>query len=336
MAELPLHQPHDKLLKATFSNPDNARAFFQNHLPAPVAASCAWDSLRLLPSTFVDPRFASQESDLLFHVRVQETEAFLYLLLEHQSREHPLMAFRLLSYVVRIWADYLEQHPEMKTLPPVLPVVLAQDGKPWTGAKRLSELIGIPLEHEAVLRPWQPELVFKLIELVRIPYPDLRGTPEGILTRRALKAEPVGELLSDPVWDLGMLEMISEAARERFVRYALSRGDNRAAFLERLSRLDALPTLKTQFMTIAEQLRAEGSREGWEKGLEEGALAAKRAAVLRALELRHGGVTARVSEQIQSLDSADGLDALHEAAICTGSMQEFEDWLQAVALSGQA
>ena len=93
-------------------------------------------------------------------------------------------------------------------------------------------------------------------------------------------------------------------------------------------------------MTIAEQLRAEGSREGWEKGLEEGLekgreegihaglLAAKRAAVLRSLRLRHGGVPARVSEWIQSLDSADGLDALLEAAICTGSMQEFEMRLQ--------
>jgi hypothetical protein len=53
------------------------------------------------PVYIVDPRFASLESDLLFHV--QDTEALVYLLFEHQSREHPWMAVRLLSYVVRIW-----------------------------------------------------------------------------------------------------------------------------------------------------------------------------------------------------------------------------------------
>ena len=58
--------------------------------------------------------------------------------------------------------------------------------------------------------------------------------------------------------------------------------------------------------------------------------------MLRALGLRHGGVPSRVSERIQSLNAADGLDALLEAAICCGSMQEFEMRLQTVAQSGQA
>jgi predicted transposase YdaD len=329
MAEL--HQPHDKLLKATFSNPENARAFFRNHLPEPVAAACTWDSLKLLPSTFVDPRFSALESDLLFHVRIQDTEAFVYLLFEHQSREHPLMAFRLLSYVVRIWADHLEANPQVKILPPVLPVVLAQDGKPWNGATRLSELIGIPVEHEGVLRSWQPEMVFKLIELVRIPYADLRGTPEGVLTLRALKAEPVDELLSDPVWESGTLESISVDALERFFRYVCDREQRREEFFERLGRYEASATLKTRLMTIAEQLRAEGSREAWEKGREEGReeglMGAKRAAVLRALELRLGAVPESAADRIRGVESVATLDALLEAAICAGSMQEFEQRL---------
>jgi hypothetical protein len=37
MPEDPIHHPNDKLLKATFSNPDNARAFFQNHLPQQIS-----------------------------------------------------------------------------------------------------------------------------------------------------------------------------------------------------------------------------------------------------------------------------------------------------------
>lgn len=93
----------------------------------------------------------------------------------------------------------------------------------------------------------------------------------------------MGELLSDPVWEIRTLEMISGAARERFFRYMCAREQSRDAFLDRLARLEACPNLKSEFMTIAEQLRAEGSREAWEKGREEGrnegVLGAKRAAV---------------------------------------------------------
>ena len=63
MAEDSIHHPNDKLLKATFSVPENARGFFRNHLPQNLAKIIDWDSLTLEPSTFIDPQFASSESD---------------------------------------------------------------------------------------------------------------------------------------------------------------------------------------------------------------------------------------------------------------------------------
>ena len=47
MPEEPIHHPNDKLLKATFSNPDNARGFFENYLPEQISHAVDWDSLRL-------------------------------------------------------------------------------------------------------------------------------------------------------------------------------------------------------------------------------------------------------------------------------------------------
>ena len=66
MPEEPIHHPNDKLLKATFSNTDNARAFFEKHLPCQLCGAVDWNSLILESSTFVDPQFAASESDLLF------------------------------------------------------------------------------------------------------------------------------------------------------------------------------------------------------------------------------------------------------------------------------
>ena len=55
MSESPLHQPHDKLVKSTFSDPDNARAFLQAHLPRNLTRCIDWSSLSLVSGSFIDP-----------------------------------------------------------------------------------------------------------------------------------------------------------------------------------------------------------------------------------------------------------------------------------------
>jgi len=131
--ENPLHQPHDKLVKSTFSDPDNARAFLEGHLPRKLSRRIDWTSLTLVSGSFIDPEFAATSSDLLFTAKIDGQPAFLYILFEHQNQEDPLIGLRLLTYMVRIWNDYLRTNPGATKLPPILPLVLAQEtnrGKP--------------------------------------------------------------------------------------------------------------------------------------------------------------------------------------------------------------
>jgi predicted transposase YdaD len=53
MPEKRIHHPHDKLLKDTFSSPQNASAFFQHHLPSPLSATFDWSTLHLEPCSFI-------------------------------------------------------------------------------------------------------------------------------------------------------------------------------------------------------------------------------------------------------------------------------------------
>ena len=188
-----IHHPNDKLLKATFSNPDNARGFFQNYLPTQISHAADWNSLRLESSTFVDPHFAESESDLLFSLKLAQSDAFIYLLFEHQSSEDPRMALRLLLYILRICELFAAAHPAPAKLPAILPIVLAQGKRLWKTAPRLDDLIDLPTELANILRPWQPTLIYFLLELVRIPYEGLAGTPEGIMTLRAFKSAQLDE-----------------------------------------------------------------------------------------------------------------------------------------------
>ncbi|WP_438026501.1 Rpn family recombination-promoting nuclease/putative transposase [Sorangium sp. So ce233] len=109
--------PHDALFKSTFSQPEHAAAALRQMLPAALAARIDFASLALQSGSFIDEELAASHSDLLFSARLAEASLFIYVLFEHQSTTHPLMAFRLLEYMVRIWKGHLERPPRSTRLP---------------------------------------------------------------------------------------------------------------------------------------------------------------------------------------------------------------------------
>ena len=330
MDEDDLHQPNDKLLKATFSNPVNARAFFQHHLPAQLAPLFLWDSLQLLPSSFIDPQFESSESDLLFSVRFQEAEVLLYILFEHQSTEDPRIALRVLAYVVRVWQRFAEEHPSPAKLPPVFPLVLVQGRRPWKTSNKLEDILEMPPQFAKLLAPWQPTLKVHIMELVRTPYESLGGTPEGILTLRALKAEPVSDLLTDWIWDETLLPQISGDGLERLLRYILNSDVDASAFLSRTRRIQTQP-LNAKTMTLADRLvqmgreegRSEGLSQGISQGLSQGETVAMRRAVVRALEAKFQTVPPSLVEAVERLDDIARLGELVTQAVRAQTLEDF-------------
>jgi predicted transposase/invertase (TIGR01784 family) len=318
MSESPIHQPHDKLVKSTFSDPDNARAFLQAHLPRKLARRIDWSSLSLVSGSFIDPEFAATSSDLLFTAQIDGHLAFLYILFEHQNQEDPLIALRLLSYMVRIWNDHLRNNPGASTLPPILPLVLAQDNKPWKSSTRFADLIEIPAGAGEELKNHIPDFEFQLVELFRMPFEKILGTPMGILTLRALKAEKLQALLDDPVWDEALLVQLSPASFEMLMRYILDRDLDKPAFRKKLKTLHN-PKLSKNAMSLAEQFRQEGRKEGRQEGL----IFSKQQDILEALEIRFDRVPEGLREEIESITDSKKLTHLHRAAITSADLESF-------------
>ena len=228
--------------------------------------------------------------------------------------------------ILRIWERFAQNHPPPTKLPAILPVVLAQGKRPWKTSTRLEDLIDLPPAVADILRPWQPTLAYHLLELVRIPYEAIAGTPEGILTLRALKAEPMEELLGDAVWDEALLFSISESALERILRYIINVDVSIPQFRERLGNIQTKP-LQSKTMTLADRLREEGKLEGKVEGKLEGQLRAFRTSVLRALEIRHGAYPEGIREAIEAIEDSQRLEALHESAIRSESLEAFAQML---------
>ena len=190
----------------------------------------------------------------------------------------------------------------------------------------MEDLIELPSAVADILRPWQPTLTYHLLELVRIPYYAIAGIPEGILTLRALKAEPMNALLDDVIWDESLLFSISDGALERILRYILNAEVNVTQLKERLGKIQSKP-LQSKTMTLADQFRQEGKiegkLEGKREGLFEGRLSALRASVLCALEIRHGACPDGVREVIEASEDPNQLQHLLESAIRSGSIEAF-------------
>jgi hypothetical protein len=257
------------------------------------------------------------EADLLFSVKIGPSDALVYILWEHQRSEDPSMALRLLTYMVRIWDDQLKKQGRPARLAPILPVVLAQDKDRWKTSAQFQDLFTFPEAIEKTARACTPDFSFRLLQLAEMAYEDIHGTPEGVLTLRSLKAEPVGELLRSEVWDRDLITGVSREWVERFFRYVLNADVDREAFQARVLSQGSV-VLTSAAMTLAEQFRQEGLQKGRQEGRQEGEIASRRQALQDVLEARFGEVPAGLLEALTAVSDVQRLEKLLKyAAVCT-------------------
>lgn len=331
-----IHQPHDKLFKEGFSHPADAGAFLRWRLPPEIVTAVDWDGLQLEPGSFVDSQFRYCESDLLFSAPLiatgaaEESRCYFYFLLEHLSSRPPFAALQILRYLVRIWDRWITAEKDAGNgpakLPPIIPLVVAQNSTGWDLSPRFSDLVHLPPACEESLRPFIPDFVFSLLQLGEIPYEAIAGTPAGILALRVLKAERTGDLLGDAVWDEALLSQVARGVFERVLRYLMGGGIDKDSFRRRLEKVTE-PRIRNAAMTLAEQFVkegiAKGIAKGIETGIETGIESGKRDDILEVLEIRFGEIPANLREQIERSSGVERLSHLHRTSVLAASLEEF-------------
>jgi len=178
--------PHDSLFKLVFSVPEHAAGELRTVLPAEVVSRISWETLRLLPGSFVDEDLTRSHTDLLFSAQVAGHEVLLYLLFEHLSTVEHLVPFRLFCYEARIWQDYLARHPLAKKLPPILPIVLHHSETGWRAETSFEAVLDVAPELRDALRPFLPRFRFMLDDVSHATDGDLRGRAMTALGKLAL------------------------------------------------------------------------------------------------------------------------------------------------------
>ncbi|WP_405485248.1 Rpn family recombination-promoting nuclease/putative transposase [Nocardia sp. NBC_00511] len=301
MADSPSN-PHDAYFRQVLARPVDAASELRAVFPPALAARMDWDTLLLQPCSFVSQQLRSRYSDLLFSARVDGHDAFVYLLIEHQSRPDPLMPMRMLEYMIGIWNRYVREHPKTKTLPAVIPLVVhaSPDGRRWDSPTELAELIDIDPATRDALGEHLPRFRFLLDDLTADEVPAIHArdlTPAARVLLVLLKTAPGNKHLDTQLLPLlGDLQTLLTGPGgiddlECVVTYILTVGETSCSDLGPV--IDRLgPLAKEVIVTTAQRLRAEGRTEG------------RAETVLELLALKFGPLPTPITATVSAADTA--------------------------------
>jgi len=268
-----IHQPHDRLFRAVFSDTAEAASLLQTALPDTIRNSFDWTTLTLVDGTFVDEDLQGSQSDLLYQVEHASSGQLvsMYLLFEHQSSPDPWMRLRLLRYCCRIWEADLRGDAERSELRPIVPVVFYQGARGWNHSPEFADLFP-----EAVRSwPWVPRFIHELMDQTTLAPEAVTGGLKGRIAQLLMMVafnRHVDRSLQLTAQLMLLLGQSGGGVDEfrRFVQYLMSTQDRGVVqrFGEALRRHE--PEQGGEIVTYAEELLAEGRAEGRVEGEQRG------------------------------------------------------------------
>jgi recombination-promoting nuclease RpnB len=253
---------HDQFFRTAMSDKRVARDFLMAWLPNALCQSIDFNQLEIQPRSHINDVRKESAVDVLFKTTVEGHEAYIYLLLEHQSTPDPLMPFRMLKYTCNIIDHHLQTHGGKK-IPLIYPLVIYHGKRKYPFSTDLSDLIDAPpsLIERYFLKP------FQLIDLGQIDDETLKNHAWAGVMEFALKHIFSRDILPWLKDIAGTLHQLDNAGGRDFIaivlQYLLERGElsDKEAFFKLID-TQISHEVGEKIMSLAEQLKEEGRIEG--------------------------------------------------------------------------
>ncbi|MFT4465089.1 MAG: Rpn family recombination-promoting nuclease/putative transposase [Sodalis sp. (in: enterobacteria)] len=257
---------HDAFFKKFLSNSKIAQDFLQIHLPEKIKKNLNFNTLLMESGSFIEGDLRSQCSDMLYSLESTIGDAYIYCLLEHQSRPEKLMAFRLFRYSVAVMHRYLEKGNE--SLPVVIPLLFYHGNtSPYPYSTHwLDCFADLEMAKSVYMQ------AFPLIDVTVM-------SDEEILTHQRVA---LMELVQKHIRTRDMLELVKELAGlleqwtypqdlfRALLTYLAEAGNAAEGEKFILALAEQTPRYREDIMTIAEQLEAKGIQKGRMEGIQIG------------------------------------------------------------------
>ncbi len=312
---------HDSLFKRAFSVPASAAAEIRCVLPDAVSGRLDLDELQSVRASFIDDQMAHRHTDLLFRAPILggREQAYVYVLLEHQSEPDPLMPWRVLGYVNRIWEAAIREEPGRRTLPPIIPLIVHHGPAGWSAPKRLHDIVG-GIAEIPELAPLVPDFEIVVDDLAAMTDEALRARPLPPFPKVALWVLRDGRTTEvlftrlHAAWhkELSRLRRAHRGDEDTQVilRYILRVAGDTPFEVIREHIAEAAPELEEDMATAEEEL----IQKGVERGVEQGRAEALREMLFRLLRARFGELGPDVERRLGAA-SPDDLDRWIERVV---------------------
>ncbi len=265
-------QPHDALFRSVFGDPEHAGSELRSVVPPELIGHLDLDRLVRQDGTFIDDALRHRHTDVLFATTVRGRDAYLYVLLEHQSTPDPLMAFRMAGYQHRIWERHLDMYPPEaghRPLPLIIPIVIYQGRRRWTAPTDLAGLLDVDPELSVAAGDLIPRVFYLLDDLTVIDEHEMRARPLSTAARLTFVSFENAPGDRDATRWMGEWADDLAALDQRWLvpiftyilRVSVTLVDRLVDFATTLG-----PDVKEAAMTTAEQLIAEGESRGAARG----------------------------------------------------------------------
>lgn len=286
-------------------------------IPPATSQAINWEAIEVVPTSFVDPSLAAKEADILYSVDLNGEDAYVYVLLEHQSTQPKWMIARMHGYLSRIHERHLSMYPDAKELPVVVPVILYQGVEDWTRSTQYIDYFDQKAAKQEAFAGYIPDFKAEVISLPAMLEGDIKGDPYFEATLRLMKAirergaienclEAIETALSIICTEREDVEFVIAA-----YHYALHADDvDIGAIQGKFSDIQNTE-LKNVAMTAAQQLIEKGLNQGRQED------------IIEALEIRFDSVPAGLQEAIRGIADDSKLRELHRSAIKCVSIEDF-------------
>ena len=315
-----VNTPHDRLFQFAFDDLEVAAGEFGAVLPPDIRKQLDLDGLQVERTQFVEEDLSARFCDVLYRVPVRSGgEAFIWVLLEHQSRNDGFMSLRLLEYMVRAWAKLRRTaEPPPAKLPMILPIVLQHDPAGWRAPRTFRELYAGPEGLVDSLKTLVPDFTYILDDLSVLDEGDLAERSESPFLRLVLWSlrsrgdvnptqKPLWEAAFRALWRSG-----KHSAALAIVRYHVEVSEEASPVALKAAEA-ADPDLERSCMTLYERLQQEGESRGRLKGEGE--------ALLKLVTLKFGAPSAETENRVRSATKAE-LDTWVERILTATSLAE--------------
>ncbi|OQC31070.1 MAG: hypothetical protein BWX67_01370 [Thermotogae bacterium ADurb.Bin062] len=273
-----ISKSHDKFFKEVLGDIETAKSFLQHYLPPKIVRLIDPESITIEKDSYVEKDLSEYFFDLLFRVKMQQEEGYVYLLFEHKSKVDKHVSLQLLGYMTSIWKKTVPQ-----PLPVILPVVFYQGREKWEASQWFSNRFSNTDRMDGDLKDYIPDYKYELFEISSLREEEVKGAKRlriylDVLRMRSLEGK---EAIRETMFRVAVTisELSRTEANERFFQvctiylFETMGGEYFQQLSELMGTVSEERSEKMQ--TIADMLRQEGREKGREEGLEKGIIKGK-------------------------------------------------------------